>query len=89
MDDAELVAIVAEEVAKVVATGASGGRAMGESVKAVRARVGSGADGARVAAAVNTSVVFMLDLAFLSSQQADVAATVELGRLQRRVYLNL
>ena len=52
MDDAELMAIVAEEVAKVVAAGASGGRAVGESVKAVRARVGSGADGARVAAAV-------------------------------------
>jgi len=56
MDDAELVAIVAEEVAKVVATGASGGRAMGESVKAVRARVGSGADGARVAAAVKAEL---------------------------------
>jgi len=43
-------------VAKVVATGASGGRAMGESVKAVRARVGSGADGARVAAAVKAAL---------------------------------
>jgi len=51
-----LMAIVAEEVAKVVATGASGGRAMGESVKAVRARVGSGADGARVAAAVKAQL---------------------------------
>ncbi len=56
MDDAELVAIVAEEVAKVVATGVSGGRATGESVKAVRARVGSGADGARVAAAVKAEL---------------------------------
>jgi uncharacterized protein YqeY len=56
MEDAELMAIVAEEVAKVVAAGASGGRAMGESVKAVRARVGSGADGVRVAAAVKAAL---------------------------------
>ena len=56
MDEGELAAIVAEEVARVVASGASGGRAMGECVKAVRARAGSGADGARVAAAVKAGL---------------------------------
>jgi uncharacterized protein YqeY len=40
MDEGELAAIVAEEVARVVASGVSAGRAMGECVKAVRARVG-------------------------------------------------
>ena len=56
MDEGALAAIVAEEVARVVASGASGGRAMGECVKVVRARVGSGADGARVAAAVKAGL---------------------------------
>jgi uncharacterized protein YqeY len=56
IEEGELAAIVAEEVAQVVASGASGGRAMGECVKAVRARVGSGADGARVAAAVKAGL---------------------------------
>lgn len=53
MDDAALAAIVSEEVARV---GAVGGKAMGECVKAVRARVGAGADGARVAAAVKAEL---------------------------------
>ena len=56
MDDAVLAAIVSEEVARVVASGAVSGKAMGESVKAVRARVGAGADGARVAAAVKAEL---------------------------------
>ena len=52
IDDAALQAIVDEEVATVTASGASGGKAMGAVVKAVKARVGDGADGARVAAVV-------------------------------------
>ena len=56
IDDAALAAVVAEEVATVTATGAAGGKAMGQVVKAVRARVGDGADGARVAAAVKAAL---------------------------------
>jgi uncharacterized protein YqeY len=56
IDDAALAAIVADEVAAIEATGASGGKAMGIAVKAVRARVGDGADGQRVAAAVKTAL---------------------------------
>ena len=56
IDDAALDAVVAEEVATVTATGATGGKAMGQVVKAVRARVGDGADGARVAAAVKAAL---------------------------------
>jgi uncharacterized protein YqeY len=56
MDDAALAAIVSEEAATVTATGASGGKAMGQVVKAVRARVGDGADGARIATAVKAAL---------------------------------
>lgn len=56
MDDAALSAIVSEEVATVTATGASGGKAMGLVVKAVRARVGDGADGSRIATAVKSAL---------------------------------
>jgi uncharacterized protein YqeY len=56
MDDAALAAIVQEEVAKVEASGTTGGKAMGVAVKAVRERVGDGADGARIAAAVKTAL---------------------------------
>ena len=56
MDDAALSAIVGEEVATVTATGASGGKAMGQVVKAVRARVGDAADGSRIAAAVKSAL---------------------------------
>jgi uncharacterized protein YqeY len=56
MDDAALAAVVAEEVAAIEATGATGGKAMGMAVKAVRSRVGDGADGARVAAAVKAAL---------------------------------
>ena len=56
MDDAALTAIVAEEVAAVEASGMTGGKAMGVAVKAVRERVGDGADGSRIAAAVKTAL---------------------------------
>lgn len=56
MDDAALAAIVQEEVATVEASGTTGGKAMGVAVKAVRERVGDGADGARIAAAVKTAL---------------------------------
>jgi uncharacterized protein len=56
MDDDALAAIVKEEAAAVEATGATGGKAMGAVVKAVRTRVGDGADGARIAAAVKTAL---------------------------------
>jgi len=56
MDDAALAAIVAEEVESARAGGVTGGRAMGEVIKAVRARVGSDAGGGRVAAAVKAAL---------------------------------
>jgi Uncharacterized conserved protein len=56
MDDTALAAIVAEEVAAITASGATGGKAMGQAVKAIRARVGDGADGARIAAAVKSAL---------------------------------
>ena len=55
MDDATLEAIVAEEAA-AIAPGENTGKAMGQVVKAVRARVGDGADGARIAAAVKAAL---------------------------------
>jgi uncharacterized protein YqeY len=54
--DDELAAIVADEVARAAADGASGPKAMGPVVKAVRDRVGSGADGARIAALVRSAL---------------------------------
>jgi uncharacterized protein len=56
MDDAALSAIVAEEVEIARADGATGCRAMGQVIKAVRARIGTGASGGRVAAAVKTAL---------------------------------
>jgi hypothetical protein len=56
IDAAALDAIVAEEVATVTATGATGGKAMGAVVKAVKERAGDGADGARIAALVKTAL---------------------------------
>jgi uncharacterized protein len=56
MDDAALDAIVAEEVATAQAGGATGGKAMGQVIKAVRARAGGDASGGRVAAAVKTAL---------------------------------
>ena len=55
MSDDELNAIV-EEAAKAAAAGATGGKAMGVVVKAVRERVGTGADGSRVSAAVKIAL---------------------------------
>ncbi len=56
MDDAQLEAIVAEEVEAARGSGAEGGKAMGQVIKAVRARVGADANGSRVAAAVKSAL---------------------------------
>jgi uncharacterized protein len=56
MDDDALAAIVAEEAATVAGNGVTGGKAMGEVIKAVRARVGGDASGQRVAAAVKAAL---------------------------------
>ena len=56
MDDDALDAIIAEEVEAARAGGATGGKAMGQVIKAVRARAGSEASGGRVAAAVKTAL---------------------------------
>ncbi len=56
MADDELGKIVAEEVAIAMASGVTGGKAMGAVVKAVRARVGARADGAKIAALVKTAL---------------------------------
>ena len=56
MSDEDLAAVVADEVAKAADGGTTGGAAMGAIIKAVRARVGNDADGARVAAAVRTAL---------------------------------
>ena len=56
MDDSALNTIVAEEVANAKAAGADGPKALGVVVKAVRERVGQGADGSRIAAAVKSAL---------------------------------
>lgn len=56
MADDELGKIVDEEVANAMATGATGGKAMGVVVKAVRARTGASADGAKIAALVKAAL---------------------------------
>ncbi len=56
LDDGALGAIVAEEVANAAAAGATGPKAMGTVMKAVRARVGNNAGGARVADAVKAAL---------------------------------
>jgi hypothetical protein len=56
MSDAELEAIVDEEVAAAAASGAEGGRAMGQVIKAVRERAGASADGTRIAALVKSKL---------------------------------
>ena len=55
MDDDALAAIVAEEAA-AVAPDENPGKAMGQVVNAVRARVGDAADGGRIAAAVKSAL---------------------------------
>ena len=56
MGDDELQAIVAEEIARAAADGVTGPKGTGAVIKAVRERVGTGADGARIAAAVKASL---------------------------------
>jgi uncharacterized protein len=56
MDDDVLQEIVAEELARAAADGITGPKAMGSVVKAVRERVGTEAEGARVAAAVKEAI---------------------------------
>jgi len=56
MSDDALAAVVAEEVAKAAASGASGGKAMGQVVKAVRERVGASVDGGAIAAKVKAAL---------------------------------
>ncbi len=52
----QLEALVAEEVASAAAAGATGMKAMGKVVSAVRARAGSTADGAAIAALVKAAL---------------------------------
>lgn len=52
MDDSALAGIIGEEIERARAAGATGPKAMGAVVKAVRARVGDAADGAIIAARV-------------------------------------
>lgn len=56
MSEDEIRAIVAEEVAAAAVAGNAGPKAMGLVVKAVRARVGSGADGSVVANLVKAAL---------------------------------
>ena len=56
MSDDDVRAIVEDEVAKAAASGATGGKAMGMVVKAVRERVGSQADGSKIAALVKAAL---------------------------------
>lgn len=56
MSDADLQKVVEEEVAAALAAGNSGPKAMGVVVKAVRERVGSSADGSKIAALVKAAL---------------------------------
>ncbi|MEY3589131.1 MAG: hypothetical protein RJA47_1727, partial [Actinomycetota bacterium] len=56
MSEAEVAAIVAEEVAAAAAAGNAGPKSMGLVVKAVRSRVGSSADGSLVAQLVKAAL---------------------------------
>jgi uncharacterized protein YqeY len=56
MSDDELRSIIAAEVAAAAAAGATGPKAMGQVVKAVRAKVGSNADGSQIAALVKAAL---------------------------------
>lgn len=56
MSDDELAAVVAEEVQKAASAGNSGMKAMGSVVKAVRERVGSSADGSKIADLVKSAL---------------------------------
>ncbi|MFM7964141.1 MAG: GatB/YqeY domain-containing protein [Actinomycetota bacterium] len=56
MDDKELQTIIAAEIASAASAGMSGPKAMGQVVKAVRAKAGPGADGAQIAALVKAAL---------------------------------
>ena len=56
MSDDELAGVVAEEVAKAASAGNAGMKAMGSVVKAVRERVGSSADGSKIADLVKAAL---------------------------------
>jgi uncharacterized protein YqeY len=56
MDDATLQGIVGEEIAAAREAGAEGPKAMGQVIKAVKDRVGDGADGGRIAGVVKASL---------------------------------
>lgn len=56
MSDDELTACIADEVAAAAADGATGMKAMGRVVSAVRAKAGSTADGAKIAAMVKQAL---------------------------------
>lgn len=56
MGDDELSKIVTEEVASALASGVTGGKAMGVVVKAVRVRAGASGDGAKIAALVKAAL---------------------------------
>lgn len=56
LSEAEIAAVVAEEVAAAAAAGNTGPKAMGAVVKAVRARVGASADGSVVANLVKSAL---------------------------------
>ena len=56
MDDATLHGIVDEEIAAARKAGAEGPKAMGQLIKAVKDRVGDGADGGRIAGVVKASL---------------------------------
>jgi len=56
MSDEDVAKIVSEEVANAAAAGATGGKAMGAVVKAVRERVGASADGGKIAALVKSAL---------------------------------
>lgn len=56
LSNEELAGVVQEEVARAAAQGAQGMKAMGAVVKAVRERVGSGADGSKIADLVKAAL---------------------------------
>lgn len=56
MSDDELAQIVSDEVAKAAGAGNAGMKAMGMVVKAVRERVGSSADGSKIADLVKSAL---------------------------------
>ena len=57
ISDAELELIVTQEVEIASAQGLTGPKAMGSVVKAVRARAGAGADGAKIANLIKAKLV--------------------------------